>query len=175
MELATMKLIKALSLLLLCATAHAGVHVYFTNPGTPQTITLQNQLMAMVTTYYQAVETSSSAAANTYTFTVSGQKAVPGGLTVLPCQLDLDIVNMVSISSQTGYYMFGSGEAYQNKVVEGITVGQGNLCGSATSFNLIQSSTKTFDKATCMDTINTLLIQFFELNLSTPTPLPVEP
>lgn len=69
-------------------------------------------------------------------------------------------------------YGFANGMTYQNEVAEGLVGRLGNLCQSATYFNLIETSTKTFNLGTCHDVVATIENQFFSLSLSTPTPIP---
>lgn len=72
-------------------------------------------------------------------------------------------------------YGFVSGMTYQQNNEQGVVALMANLCGSATNFMLVQTTTATFNKATCQDTLITVANQIFELSLSTPTPLPVVP
>jgi hypothetical protein len=158
-----------------CVGVQASVNIYFAASAPPS---LQNNLIAGLTTQYNAQVTLSPYFANTYTVTISSANPAGtcGATTVItqPCELDQDISNMIAVSTYTGVYMFGSGMVYQQDQQEDFVGEMNNLCGSATSYTLIQSSTGTFSKATCQDVTGTIEDELFNEQLSTPTVIPPE-
>lgn len=72
-------------------------------------------------------------------------------------------------------YGFASGMSYQQQQEIGSLAALDNLCASTTNFNLVSATTATWSNATCMDALTTGIINLYQLSLSTPTPLPVEP
>lgn len=93
-----------------------------------------------------------------------------------PVVSNQDLLNEITqISTSTFIYGFADGMTYQQTTEEGSIGFLGNLCGSATSFSLIQTTAQTFDKNTCEDVVTTIESQLFAMSLSTPTPLPQEP
>ena len=70
---------------------------------------------------------------------------------------------------------FANGMVYQNEVSVGTAVRLNSLCDSATSFMLVQTSTATFDRGTCEDVLTNIINEFYQLDLSTPTPIPPVP
>lgn len=74
---------------------------------------------------------------------------------------------VATVDSYTYFYGWAAGESYQTNSEEGFVGAMSNLCGSATNFALIQTSSKTFDKATCCDTLGTMLNQLFLESSST--------
>ena len=99
----------------------------------------------------------------------------PSSLSVSSSAVSLAQTAVALVVLSTGnYYVagFADGMDYQNNVDIGMTAVLGELCGSATNFMLIETSTKTFSTATCQDTLNTIINEFFQVNLSTPTPIP---
>jgi hypothetical protein len=81
----------------------------------------------------------------------------------------------LSLGATVYVYGFANGMTYQQTQIESMTVMMGSLCASATDFNLVNTSTMTFDTNTCFDVISTIEDSLYELSLSTPTPLPPEP
>lgn len=82
---------------------------------------------------------------------------------------------VVETSTNNFVYGFADGMTYQQNQQIGSVGFLGNLCGSATNFSLIQTTTGTFDRSTCQDVIATIEDALFALSLSTPTPIPPEP
>lgn len=158
-----------------CMASQASVNVYF---AASAPASLQTELIAALTSQYLVQLTPSSYFPNTYTATVTGinpSYQCGGTVTVnVPCQLDMDVNNMVAVSTYTGTYMFGSGMVYQQDQQESFVAGMGTLCGSATSYNLIRTTTTTFNTATCQDVTGTILNELYNEQLSTPTVIPPE-
>jgi hypothetical protein len=73
----------------------------------------------------------------------------------------------LSLGSTVYAYGWASGVNYQQTQEESFIGAMGNLCGSATNYNLTQTNSSTFDNATCQDVIGTIENQLFEESLST--------
>ena len=120
--------------------------------------------------------------ANTYTInlmSLNPNYVAPGQVVPsLPCQLDQDIANMEATDvylSTSGYvYGFADGMVYQQHSETNVVDSFAQLCASATDFNLIQATTKTWNTATCQDVATTIANQLFNLQASTPIVIPPE-
>lgn len=82
------------------------------------------------------------------------------------------LTTAAAISTTTFIYGFSDGMDYQNNVSISHASTMSGLCGFATNFALMDSSTMTFDRWTCTDVLRNLINEFFQLDLSTPTPIP---
>ena len=160
------------SLLGFPALAGAAVNVYFASSAPPA---LQNELIAAVTTQFPST-LAPGFFSNTWTITVSSMNTPPpcGATVYLPAQIDTDVNNIVAVTTATGVYMFGSGMTYQQQQEEGLIGAMGQLCGSPTDYNLVQTTPSTFNPNTCEDVVGTLENQLFNESLSTPTVIPPE-
>lgn len=93
-----------------------------------------------------------------------------------PSVTNLQLLNsIVQISTYNYVYGFGGGMIYQNKVDSDITTNYALTCSTPSAFNLTQTSTSTFDMATCEDVLDSVLNALFQVNLSTPPVLPFMP
>jgi hypothetical protein len=170
--------VSALAAFLFCvignSEAFQGYNVVITTSSSVET-----SFLASTTAQFQAILTPNPFASNTYAVNLFGfnpNYVAPGQIVPsAPCQLDQDISNMVANSTWTFVYGFADGMTYQQNQETGVVGYFGNLCRSATYFNLIESSTKTFSAATCSDVIETIENQLFNLSVSTPIVIPPEP
>jgi hypothetical protein len=147
----------------------------------------QAALLANTTNEFIAKVTPNPLVANTYQITLFGlnpayvapsttscfQLSVPVDTTTLNADLSALILAGPQVIQDPIAYGFASGEEYNNNTVENMVGEYGVNCSSPTAFNLTQTGVGTFDRSTCQDTISTIENALFELNLSTPTPLPV--
>jgi len=78
----------------------------------------------------------------------------------------------LSLGATVYVYGFVDGMTYQQHVEEKSVGFEGSLCSAATNFNLVNTTTATFDTNTCLDMISTIEDQLYEMSLSTPTPIP---
>ena len=129
---------------------------------------IESAFLANATNYFSADLIENPLFPNTYQLNIKGLN--PSYVPTASVQQLLDTIT--TISTQTYVYGFADGMTYQQTIEEGSIGFRGNLCDSATSFMLNQSTTSTFDKNTCSDVINTILNDLFQMSLSTPTPIP---
>lgn len=125
----------------------------------------ESNFLANTTTYFEAKLVPNPLIANTYQLNLYGLNP---SFNAPPTTLQ----DALSLGSTVYVYGFANGMTYQNKVSENLTSGMIELCGNATNFNLIQATTATFNLATCQDVLSNLIDEFFNIDLSTPTPIP---
>jgi hypothetical protein len=150
----------------LCARAEAYTVVTSTAPAT-----LEQALIAQIQNQFVATVFVNPLVPNTWQIKLLGVNPNYNPLVTNQQMLDATVL----MSTTNFVYGFADGMTYQQKVQEGSVGFLGNLCATATYFNLIQTSSKTFDRSTCQDVITTIEDALFELSLSTPTPIPPEP
>lgn len=138
---------------------------------------VDSELQALATTQFRGQVTKNPLFPGTYNiqlFDINPNYVLPGQVVPSsPCQLDQDIATLISQSTWNYVYGFGGGQIYQQQMETGVVAAYGNLCANATNFSLSEASTTTWNKATCSDTIGTILEQLFNLSTSTPTPIPI--
>lgn len=79
---------------------------------------------------------------------------------------------MATVDSYTYVYGWGDGEGYGRGVDIQCAGSYLINCSTPSLFNLIQTSTATFDRSTCQDVLGTLSGALYQLNLDTPTVVP---
>jgi len=84
-----------------------------------------------------------------------------------PAPLPSNLQQSLSLGSTIYVYGWAAGVAYQQGQEIGLVSGAGLLCQSATSFNLVQTTTATFNLGTCEDVVRTLTNQLYQQSLST--------
>lgn len=140
---------------LLCPYIAGAYTVVTISTAAPQGI--ENQLIAATTTQFSAKVTPNPFAANTFAVTIYGKNpnydAPP---------------SYKEVVEQSYPYGWAAGLEYQNHVDENIASGFAVNCSTPSAFILQQTTTTTFDRSTCQDVLNTLISNFYELNLSTP-------
>lgn len=127
----------------------------------------------------------SSSTASPYLFTVVPNPFFPNtwNMTLLgpnlaysPPVTATQMLNAVVQTSTYNYvYGFGGGMIYQNGVDSNLAASYGINCSTPTAFTLTQTSTATFDPATCNDVVGSILQALYQVSLSTPPVLPFEP
>jgi hypothetical protein len=136
------------------------------------------EFLSISSNVFTAQVSSNPFIGNTYSINLLEQNpnyVLPGQVVPsAPCQLDQDVDTIVAETTWTGVYMFGSGMTYQQNQQIGLIGALGNLCGYATNYNLVETSTTTFNKNTCQDVIGTIENELFNESLSTPTVIPPE-
>ena len=154
----------------LCGRAYGYTVITFAN-GVPESV--EKQLIASTTAQFLAVVKSNPLAANTYSITINGLNPnynppiVITGADLLK-QLDLDTQYLATVDSYTYVYGFADGMDYQNNVDENVAANFAVNCSTPTAFQLLQTSTATFDRSTCQDVLSSVLDTLYELDLSTP-------
>lgn len=107
-------------------------------------------------------------ASNTYAVKIFG----PNPNYQAPAPPPTTLEQALSLGSTVYVYGFAGGMNYQqNNEIKCVNFVD-TLCGTATSFMLTQTSSSTFDKATCEDVSNTIINQLYQLSVSTPSFLP---
>jgi hypothetical protein len=132
---------------------------------------LETQFISATTSQFSASVFKNPLAANTYGVTLYGfnpnYQAPPAPPSTLQTALSLGATVYV--------YGFGDGMSYNQKVAQNLVGYLGMLCGSATNYQLVQTSSTTFDRSTCQDVVGTIIGQFTLLSSSVPTPIPPQP
>lgn len=152
----------------LCSFTQAFTQVTIST-GAPSS--LEANFISATTQQFESVVVKNPLAANTYAIKLFGLNPAYNAPEAPPSNLE----QALSLGATVYVYGFANGMTYQENVVQSMVGTLSNLCESATSFMLVQTSSNTFDRSTCQDTLGTLLDQLFTLSLSTPTPLPPEP
>lgn len=130
---------------------------------------LETQFLASTTNQYLAKITSNPLAENTYTL-----KLFDYNLSFNPEPTNKDLLNsIVTISSYTYAYGWADGESYNQSALIKLSTGYLINCSSPiAAFNLVRTSTATFDTETCYDVMQTLINAIYNMSLSTPTVVP---
>jgi hypothetical protein len=140
---------------------------------------LEKTFLTATTSQFLANVVPNPFASNTYSavlFGLNPNYVAPGQLVPsAPCQLDQDISSLVQASTWTYIYGWRDGATYLEQSEIGVVATMGNLCQNATNFALISATTSTWNKATCLDTINAFLNQLYAVNTGTPTVILGEP
>jgi hypothetical protein len=152
--------------------ANPAVYIFLPDSSTLST-QLTQDLLSSVTTQFNG-QLIPSLVAGQYIFRpMSENPAIPP---VTGNQILQELNNFaVETATQTFVPGFADGMNYQQQMEEGLVGSYGNVCSSSTHFDLVQTTTKTFDQFTCMDVISTIVNGLFEQSLSTPTIIPPEP
>jgi hypothetical protein len=128
----------------------------------------EEEFLAATTSQFLGKVVKNPLASHTYSLILYGENPAYN-----PPPTNADLLNaLVTTSTSTYLYGFAAGMVYQNDTAINYTASMYQLCPSATNFTLVQTSTETFDRWSCMDSLNTLLDEFYEIELSTPTVLP---
>jgi hypothetical protein len=139
--------------------------------STSAPVGIEKVFLANATNQFQAVLVANPLAQNTYALKLYGFNP---NWNPSPTTKEA-MAAAVAISTTTFIYGFADGMTYENNISIGLAGEMSNLCSSATNFMLIQSSTETFSRDTCVDVLSNLLQEFFQIDLSTPTPIPPQP
>ena len=91
-----------------------------------------------------------------------------------PTNVEL-LQDIVTVDSTTYLYGFADGQNYQQTQEESLVGALGNLCAYATNYNLVNTTSATFNASTCADVIGTVESCLFKESDSTPTVIPQEP
>lgn len=132
---------------------------------------IEKTFLAATTAQFDGTVIPNPLASNTYSLILYGPNANYNAPEPPPSNLE----EALSLGATVYIYGFANGMTYQQTQEIGTVGFLGNLCGAATNYDLVETSTKTFDRNTCQDVVATIENQLFELSLSTPTPLPPEP
>lgn len=153
-------------------TVATTVHAYsVVTVSTVATAGLETQFIASTTNQYLSNLVVNPFFAGTYQIQLLGQNPNYNPPTPAPTTLEAAL----SLGATVYVYGFANGMTYQNGVDEGLAITLSNLCSSATNFTLVNTTTATFDTNTCLDAIQNVLDQLFNVDLSTPTVLPPQP
>jgi hypothetical protein len=132
---------------------------------------LEQQFLNATAQQFDVVIASNPFFSNTYTMQLLGNNT---NYNPAPTMMDL-LNDLVAVDTYTFVYGFADGMVYQQTSETNLVSGLESLCGSATSYNLVQTSTKTFDLGTCEDVTGTIIEQLYNMSTSTPTVIPPEP
>lgn len=139
------------------AEAFQGYNVVVTtNP------TVQASFLASTTAQFQATLTPNPLVANTYSINLLGAN---------PSYNPPPTTIQQALSLGATVYLYGwvDGQHYERAHDEGIASVYAINCSSPTVFTLHQTSTATFDTATCQDAIGMVYQQIYQQDYSTPT------
>lgn len=171
---------KTYALLYSCLGAlHATAYGYtVVSLSTSAPAGLESQFIASATSQYLSTLTANPFVGNTYTLVLKAinpayQPPAPAvdpnaTIALLLNQIDKNEQYMENVDSYTYVFGWASGLQYQNSVDEGEVAGFDLFCSTPTKFNLVLTSSSTFDRKTCSDTLDTILQTLYTLNISTP-------
>lgn len=152
-----------------------GYTIVVVSTGAPTGI--ESQMIAAMANQFNIKVVPNPLASNTYAITLYGTNPnfnPPVSQADLLKQIDLDAQYMATVDTSTFIYGFADGMSYQQRQEENTVGSYAINCSTPTLFNLLQTSTSTFDKNTCSDVLGTINYQLYEQSLSTPTVIPPE-
>jgi hypothetical protein len=132
---------------------------------------LEKEFIASTTNQFQATTIINPFFQGTYQVELNGHNPLFN-----PAPTNLDLLNaLVTVDSNTFVYGFADGMSYQQIVNENMVADFYVNCSSPTYFELVQVSSETFNKKTCMDVAASIYDAMFQASLSTPTTIPPVP
>jgi hypothetical protein len=149
----------------ICGVSYADSGYNIVQMSTAAPVGTQQSFLALTTNNFQATVLANPLAANTNTIKIFGPNPNAPGI---PTTLD----QALALGATVYVYGFANGMSYQQKAEIGCVSMIDNLCSSATNFSLSQTSTATFNMPTCRDVAGTILLQLYQMSLSTPTIIP---
>lgn len=136
---------------------------------------LEAEFIAATTTQFNATVVANPFFPGTYSITLNGLNPnynPPLTSTQLLQQIDLDAQYMADVDSYTYVDGWADGESYNQYQNAGIAQYFEVNCSTPSFFNLVQTSTTTFDRSTCQDAMATVSASIYQELLSTPTVVP---
>jgi hypothetical protein len=157
--------LKKRSALLLLAISCGQAYAYTVIQGPSA---LETSLIAATTNQYNATLTVNPFFSGTYQI-----ELIAPNPNYNPPVSNQDLLDaLVTVDSYTYTSGWADGESYQEFKQWNVTASYGNLCNGATNFNLVQTTTGTFDQGTCQDVVGTIANIIFNLQADTPTVVP---
>lgn len=145
-----------------------AVSVFAVTTSTGATPGLDQQFLAAISSQFTAKIVKNSLVSNTYAITLFAPNP-----NYLPPPTTGDLLDVISSMTANSYvYGFASGIENERWRDLGLIGSFDVNCSSPTAFNLVQSSTKTFDLGTCIDSLSTASNSIYQQEFSTPTAAP---
>lgn len=177
MNLLKSMLIGTITILSLVIGGTSLLNAYSTvtiSPGAP--VGTETAFLAATTTQFQASLITNPLFPGTYQVKLFGPNPNYNPPIINPIDATSVVNTFVSQSTTTYLYGWRDGAVYfQDSEVNVIGQQFGVNCSSPTAFQEIQTTTKTWSMATCQDVVTNIINQIFQLQLSTPTPIPGVP